>query len=53
MRRNWVSGKITTVVQRVPVRIAIEKDERWPPLRAGFVVRAAISYGAGDPAWAE
>jgi multidrug resistance efflux pump len=43
-----VSGEFTKVVQRVPVRIAIEKDERWPLLRAGFSVRAAISHGAGD-----
>jgi membrane fusion protein (multidrug efflux system) len=53
MPRNVVSGEFTKVVQRVPVRIAIEKDERWPLLRAGFSVRAAISHGPGDPAWAE
>jgi membrane fusion protein (multidrug efflux system) len=53
MPRNVVAGEFTKVVQRVPVRIAIEKDERWPLLRAGFSVRAAISHGAGDPAWAE
>jgi membrane fusion protein (multidrug efflux system) len=53
MPRNVVSGEFTKVVQRVPVRIAIEKDERWPHLRAGFSVRAAISHGAGDQDWAE
>jgi membrane fusion protein (multidrug efflux system) len=53
MPRNVVSGEFTKVVQRVPVRLAIEKDERWPLLRAGFSVRAAISHGAGDLAWAE
>jgi hypothetical protein len=37
----------------VPVRIAIEKDERWPLLRAGLSVRAAIAHGEGDPQWAE
>jgi membrane fusion protein (multidrug efflux system) len=53
MPRNVVSGEFTKVVQRVPVRIAIEKDDRWPLLRAGLSVRAAIGHGAGDPAWAE
>jgi membrane fusion protein (multidrug efflux system) len=53
MPRNVVSGEFTKVVQRVPVRIAIEKDERWPQLRAGLSVRVAIAHGAGDPAWAE
>ncbi len=31
--RNVVAGEFTKVVQRVPVRIAIEKDDRWPHLR--------------------
>jgi membrane fusion protein (multidrug efflux system) len=53
MPRNVVSGEFTKVVQRVPVRIAIEKDNRWPQLRAGLSVRAAIAHGAGDPQWAE
>jgi membrane fusion protein (multidrug efflux system) len=53
MPRNVVSGEFTKVVQRVPVRIAVEKDERWPLLRAGLSVRAVISHGAGDPVWAE
>jgi membrane fusion protein (multidrug efflux system) len=53
MPRNVVSGEFTKVVQRVPVRIAIEKDERWPLLRAGLSVRAAIAHGKGDPQWAE
>jgi membrane fusion protein (multidrug efflux system) len=53
MPRNVVSGEFTKVVQRVPVRIAIEKDERWPLLRAGLSVRAVIGHGAGDPRWAE
>jgi membrane fusion protein (multidrug efflux system) len=52
MPRNVVSGEFTKVVQRVPVRIAIEKDERWPLLRAGLSVRAAIAHGSGDPEWA-
>ena len=53
MPRNVVSGEFTKVVQRVPVRIQIEKDERYPQLRAGLSVTAAITHGAGDPAWAK
>ncbi|HET6323377.1 MAG TPA: HlyD family secretion protein [Planctomycetaceae bacterium] len=51
--RNVVSGEFTKVVQRVPVRIQIEKDDRWPNLRSGLSVRATISHGAGDPEWAK
>jgi membrane fusion protein (multidrug efflux system) len=53
MPRNVVSGEFTKVVQRIPVRIAIEKDERWPLLRAGLSVQAIIAHGPGDPQWAE
>jgi membrane fusion protein (multidrug efflux system) len=53
MPRNVVSGEFTRVVQRVPVRILIEKDDRWPQLRAGLSVRVVISHGPGDPRWAE
>jgi membrane fusion protein (multidrug efflux system) len=53
MPRNVVSGEFTWVVQRVPVRIAIEKDDRWPLLRVGLSVRAVIAHGEGDPGWAE
>jgi membrane fusion protein (multidrug efflux system) len=53
MPRNVVSGEFTKVVQRVSVRIQIEKDERWPLLRSGLSVRAVISHGDGDPRWAE
>ncbi len=53
MPRNVVSGEFTKVVQRVPVRIQIEKDERWPLLRAGLSVQAVIAHGKGDPHWAE
>jgi membrane fusion protein (multidrug efflux system) len=52
MPRNVVSGEFTKVVQRVPVRIWIDKDERWPRLRAGLSVTAAIAHGEGDAAWA-
>ena len=53
MPRNVVSGEFTKVVQRVPVRIMIEKDDRWPGLRAGLSARVTISHGPGDPGWAE
>jgi membrane fusion protein, multidrug efflux system len=52
MPRNVVAGEFTKVVQRVPVRIAIEKDERWPLLQAGLSVRAIIAHGQEDPNWA-
>jgi membrane fusion protein (multidrug efflux system) len=53
MPRNVVSGEFTKVVQRVPVRIAIERDERWPLLRAGLSVQVSIAHGDGDSDWAE
>ncbi|MBV8431125.1 MAG: HlyD family secretion protein [Solirubrobacterales bacterium] len=53
MPRNVVSGEFTHVVQRVPVRIWIEPDDRWPRLRAGLSAHVAIAHGGGDPEWAE
>src|SRR6266481_676817 len=53
MPRNVVSGEFTKVVQRVPVRIWIEKDDRWPRLRAGLSAQVSIAHGNGDAAWAE
>jgi membrane fusion protein (multidrug efflux system) len=53
MPRNVVSGEFTKVVQRVPVRIWIEKDDRWPLLRSGLSVQAIIEHGDGDVAWAQ
>jgi membrane fusion protein (multidrug efflux system) len=52
MPRNVVSGEFTHVVQRVAVRIQIERDERWPRLRAGLSGTVAIAHGPGDAAWA-
>ena len=52
MPRNVVSGEFTHVVQRVPVRIQIERDDRWPQLRAGLSERVGIGHGPGDAAWA-
>ncbi|HVS37293.1 MAG TPA: HlyD family secretion protein [Gemmataceae bacterium] len=53
MPRNVVSGEFTRVVQRVPVRIQIEKDDRWPLLRAGLSARVSIAHGKGDATWAD
>jgi membrane fusion protein (multidrug efflux system) len=53
MPRNVVSGEFTKVVQRVPVRIWVEKDKRWPQLRAGLSVTVDIAHGEGDLQWAE
>jgi membrane fusion protein (multidrug efflux system) len=51
--RNLSSGEFTYVVQRVPVRILVEKDERWPQLRAGLSVTVSIEHGSGDAEWAK
>jgi membrane fusion protein (multidrug efflux system) len=51
--RNVSSGEFTKVVQRVPVRILVEKDERWPLLRAGLSVTVSIEHGPGDLEWAK
>jgi membrane fusion protein (multidrug efflux system) len=50
--RDISSGEFTYVVQRVPTRIAIERDDRWPLLKPGLSVNVAIEHGSGDPAWA-
>ncbi len=50
--RDVSSGEFTYVVQRVPTRIAIERDERWSLLRPGLSVTVAIEHGPGDPEWA-
>jgi membrane fusion protein (multidrug efflux system) len=51
--RNVSSGEFTKVVQRVPVRILVQKDERWPQLRPGLSVTVSIAHGPGDPEWAK
>ena len=50
--RDISSGEFTYVVQRVPTRIAIERDERWSKLKPGLSVTAIIEHGPGDAAWA-
>ena len=44
MPRNVVSGEFTRVVQRVPVRIRIERDDRWP-----HAPRRAVGAGGHRP----
>lgn len=51
--RDVSSGEFTHIVQRIPVRIWIERDARWPLLKPGLSVKVTISHGRGDPAWAE
>jgi membrane fusion protein (multidrug efflux system) len=51
--RDLSSGEFTYVVQRVPTRIAIERDDRWPLLKPGLSVTVDIEHGPGDTAWAD
>lgn len=51
--RDVSAGEFTWVVQRVPVRIWFEPDERFGELRPGLSVTAGIEHGPGDPAWAK
>jgi membrane fusion protein (multidrug efflux system) len=51
--RDVGSGEFTKVTQRVPIRIAVERDRRWSKLRPGLSATVAISHGPGDPKWAE
>jgi membrane fusion protein, multidrug efflux system len=44
--RNLSTGEFTRVIQRVPVRVAIDKDERWSQLRPGLSASVAISHSA-------
>jgi membrane fusion protein, multidrug efflux system len=50
--RDVSAGEFTYVVQRVPTRIAIERDERWSALKPGLSVTVTIEHGPGDAAWA-
>lgn len=50
--RDIASGEFTYIVQRVPVRIWIEGDERFAQLKPGLSVTATIDHGDGDPMWA-
>ena len=50
--RDVSSGEFTKVTQRVPIRIAVERDHRWKELRPGLSATVSISHGPGDPEWA-
>jgi len=49
--RDVSAGEFTYVVQRVPVRIWIERDDRWHFLKPGLSVKASITHGPGDAKW--
>ena len=51
--RDLSSGEFTYVIQLVPTRIAIERDDRWPQLKPGLSVTVDIEHGAGDKKWAD
>jgi membrane fusion protein, multidrug efflux system len=51
--RDLSSGEFTYVIQRVPTRIAIERDDRWPLLKPGLSVTVDIQHGSGDQKWAD
>jgi membrane fusion protein (multidrug efflux system) len=51
--RDVSAGEFTYVVQRVPVRLAFEPDDRRPLLKPGLSVRVAIEHGPGDAGWAK
>ncbi len=50
--RDVSSGEFTKVTQRVPIRIAVERDRRWSELRPGLSATVSIGHGPGDPEWA-
>ncbi len=50
--RDVSSGEFTKVTQRVPIRIAVDRDRRWSELRPGLSATVSISHGPGDPEWA-
>jgi membrane fusion protein (multidrug efflux system) len=44
--RDVSTGEFTKVIQRVPVRVVVERDERWSKLRPGLSATVAISHSA-------
>ncbi|MBY0525229.1 MAG: HlyD family secretion protein [Gemmataceae bacterium] len=50
--RDVSVGEFTKVVQRVPIRIWIEPDDRWPQLVPGLSASVTIDHGPGDAEWA-
>ncbi len=45
--RDNSSGEFTKVVQRVPIKIAIERDDRWSQLKPGLSVSVGIEHSKG------
>jgi membrane fusion protein (multidrug efflux system) len=50
--RDVSTGEFTKVPQRVPVRVALDPDERLPRIVPGLSVTVAISHEPGDAEWA-
>jgi membrane fusion protein (multidrug efflux system) len=50
--RDVSTGEFTKVPQRVPVRIALDPDDRRPRVVPGLSVTVAVAHGAGDAEWA-
>jgi membrane fusion protein (multidrug efflux system) len=50
--RDVSTGEFTRVPQRIPVRIALDPDDRLPRVVPGLSVTVAISHEPGDTAWA-
>jgi membrane fusion protein (multidrug efflux system) len=42
--RDNSSGEFTKVVQRIPIKIAIDRNEYWPQLKPGLSVTVAIKH---------
>ena len=50
--RDVSTGEFTHVPQRVPVRIALDPDDRLPRVIPGLAVTVAVSHEPGDADWA-
>ncbi|OWK36684.1 Multidrug resistance protein [function not yet clear] [Fimbriiglobus ruber] len=50
--RDVSTGEFTKVPQRIPVRIALDPDDRLPRVVPGLSVTVAISHEPGDATWA-
>jgi membrane fusion protein (multidrug efflux system) len=50
--RDVSTGEFTKVPQRVPVRIALDPDDRLPRVVPGLSVTVAVSHEPGDADWA-
>ncbi len=46
--RDNSAGEFTKVIQRVPIKIAIERDDRWSKLRPGLSVTVGIEHSEGE-----